>query len=82
MEEQSEEKVMEITSLSMAINMMSTELGGIICNKDDKQVRTVLRSCTLKPRASQYRTSPKYPEQMSSICAFVFSYTHSQTVNE
>ena len=61
--------------LSMAINMMSTELGGIICNKDDIQVRTVLRSCTLKPRASQYHPSPKYPEQMSSICAFVFSYT-------
>ena len=52
MEEQSEEKVMEITSLSMAINMMSTELGGIICSKDDIKVRTVLRSCTLKPRAS------------------------------
>lgn len=75
MEEQSEEKVMEITSLSMAINMMSTELGGIICKKDDIQVRTVLRSCTLKPRASQYHPSPKYPEQMSSICTFVFSYT-------
>ena len=52
MEEQSEEKVMEITSFSIAINMMSTELGGIVCNKDDKQVRTVLMSYTLKPRAS------------------------------
>ena len=46
--------VMEITSFSIAINMMSTELGGIICNKDEKQVRTVLMSYTLKPRASQY----------------------------
>lgn len=45
---------MEITSFSIAINMMSTELGGIICNKDEKQVRTVLMSYTLKPRASQY----------------------------
>lgn len=39
---------MEITSFSIAINMMSTELGGIVCNKDDKQVRTVLMSYTLK----------------------------------
>lgn len=45
---------MEITSFSIAINMMSTELGGIVCNKDDKQVKTVLMSYTLKPRASQY----------------------------
>ena len=45
---------MEITSFSIAINMMSTELGGIVCNKDEKQVRTVLMSYTLKPRASQY----------------------------
>ena len=39
---------MEITSFSIAINMMSTELGGIVCNKDDKQVRTVLMLYTLK----------------------------------
>lgn len=39
---------MEITSFSIAINIMSTELGGIVCNKDDKQVRTVLMSYTLK----------------------------------